>query len=336
MHSKLTSLLAAALAAASFSTLIAAPAAAQTFCVFDPMGAQGDFYAMAKDYRLAAKRWGVDLELKSYTDESVVVEDFKAGQCDLVNMTGLRARQFNQFTGTIDSVGGIENYAQFHEVLNLMASPKVEKYMSSGPYEVEGIFPIGAGYPFVNDRAITSLAKAAGKKVAVMDWDKTQSMLVESVGAQPVASDITNYGSKFNNGSVDIIIAPIVLYKPFELYRVLAHHGGIVRRPVIELSMQMVSRRDRFPEGFGEESREYTGGQIDRAFGVIHDQENQVDPRSWVYSSTVTRDEYYKLMRDARIHLARDGFFDHRMLSILKRVRCTSDPDSAECALADE
>jgi len=300
------------------------------------MGAQGDFYAMAKDYRLAAKRWGVDLELKSYTDESVVVEDFKAGQCDLVNMTGLRARQFNQFTGTIDSVGGIENYAQFHEVLNLMASPKVEKYMSSGPYEVEGIFPIGAGYPFVNDRAITSLAKAAGKKVAVMDWDKTQSMLVEEVGAQPVASDITNYGAKFNNGAVDIIIAPIVLYKPFELYRGLGHHGGIVRRAVIELSMQLVARRDRFPDDFGRNSRDYMGGQVDRAFGVIHDLENQVDPKHWVYATTASRDDYYKLMRDARIHLARDGFFDHRMLSILKRVRCKNDPDSAECALADE
>ena len=332
MTIKLTAILATGLAA----LLLAGPVQAQNFCVFDPLGAQGDFYAMAKDYRVAAKRWGVDLVLKPYNDESIAVEDFKAGQCDLINMTGLRARQFNQFTGTIDSVGGIENYAQFHEVLNLMTSPKVAKYMSSGDYEVDGIFPIGAGYPFVNDRSITSLGKAAGKKVAVMDWDKTQAMLVELIGAQPVASDITNYGAKFNNGAVDIIIAPIVLYKPFELYRGLRHNGGIVRRAVIELSMQIVARRGRFPEDFGRNSREYTAGQVDRAFGTIHEMENQVDPHHWLYATTTSRDDYYKLMRDARMHLARDGFFDHRMLGILKRVRCKSDPGSAECALADE
>lgn len=316
--------------------LVSAAASAQVFCVFDPLGKAGDFYAIAKDYRLAAARWGVSMVLHSYTDESVAVEDFKAGQCDLINMTGLRARSFNQFTGTIDSVGSIENYAQFRQVLNLMDSPKVQKYMTSGPFEVEGIFPIGAGYPFVNDRTINTLAKAAGKRVAVMDWDKTQSILVEQVGAQPVASDITNYGSKFNNGAVDIIIAPIALYKPFELYRGLGERGGIIRRPVIELSMQLVGRAAHFPADFGRRSRDYMATQVDHAFGVIHDLENQVDSRHWMYTSTSARDDYYKLMRDARRQLANQGFFDRRMLSILKRVRCSNDPGGAECSMGDE
>jgi hypothetical protein len=311
-------------------------ALAQRFCVFDPLGAQGDYYSLIKDYQVAARRWGVELELRAYTDETVAVEDFKAGQCDIMNMTGLRARQFNQFTGSIDSVGGVENYAELRELLTLTSSPKIEKYMNSGQYEVTGIFPIGAGYPFVKDRSINTLGKAAGKRIAVMDWDKTQAILVEQVGAQPVASDITNYGAKFNNGAVDIIIAPIILYKPFELYKGLGAHGGIIRRPVLELTMQIMTRRDKFPPGFGQQSRAYTATQLDHTFGLIRNLENQVDPKHWMYASTAYRDDYYKTMRDARIHLAKDGFFDKRMLGILKRIRCKSDPDSAECTLTDE
>ena len=51
--------------------------AKQTFCVFDLVGTQGDVYALMKDYQLASKQWGADIELKAYTDERVLTEDFK-------------------------------------------------------------------------------------------------------------------------------------------------------------------------------------------------------------------------------------------------------------------
>jgi hypothetical protein len=321
-------------AAALLLTSLAAQA--QRFCVFDPMGTSGDFYSIARDYQMVAKRWGITLELKPYNDETIAVEDFKAGQCDMMNMTGFRARQFNQFTGSIDSPGAIENYAELHDVLNMMTSPKVAHFMVSGQFEVTGILPLGAGYPFVRDRAINGLAKVAGKKVAVMGWDKVQAMLVQQVGAQPVDSDITNYGGKFNNGSVDVIIAPILLYRPFELSKGIGTKGGIIRRPLVQLSMQLVCRPDKFPAGFGQQSREYVGTQVDHAFGVIHNLENGVDPHQWMYVATSERVEYNKIMRDARIHLTREGFFDKRMLNILKRVRCKTNSEDAECTLNDE
>jgi hypothetical protein len=78
--------------------------------------------------------------------------------------------------------------------------------MVNGPYEVAGIVPLGAAYVFVNDRKIDSIEKAAGKKIAVLEWDKSQARMVQQLGAQPVASDITNFAGKFNNGQVDIIV----------------------------------------------------------------------------------------------------------------------------------
>lgn len=49
-------------------TTIATSAQAQTMCVFDLLGAQGDTYSMMKDYAVAAKQWGADITLRPYSD----------------------------------------------------------------------------------------------------------------------------------------------------------------------------------------------------------------------------------------------------------------------------
>ncbi len=316
--------------------LLSGRAQAQLFCVFDPMGTQGQVYSIARDYQFVARTWGVKIELKAYTDERVAAEDFKAGQCDGVAITGLRARQFNAFTGSIDAVGAIPDYTTMRKVIELMASPKLAPYMVSGIYEVAGIVPIGAAYPFVNDRRINTLDKAAGKKVAVMDWDKTQAILVRQIGAQPVASDITNFAGKFNNGQVDIVVAPIIVYQPLELYRGLGTKGGIARFPVVQLTGQVLIRHERFPPDFGQRAREYALGQLTRAFGMIRNEERAVDPAHWMNVPLGDRPGYTKLMRESRIELTKEGFYDKRMMGILKRLRCKQAPDEAECSLTDE
>ena len=62
-------LTAAATAALALTFTPAAQAAEKrTMCVFDIIGANGDIYNIMKDYKTAALDWGVDLELKPYTD----------------------------------------------------------------------------------------------------------------------------------------------------------------------------------------------------------------------------------------------------------------------------
>jgi TRAP-type C4-dicarboxylate transport system substrate-binding protein len=199
------------------TTPVLAEASSQTICVFDPAGTQGDAFSMMKDFQLQATRWGAKVNLRAYVDERVVAEDFKAGQCDGAIITGLRGRDFNKFTGSIDSIGSIPTYKHMRDVVSLMASPKSAPLMVNGPYEIAGIVPLGAAYVFVRDRSINSIEKAAGKKIAVLDWDKSQARMVQQLGAQPVASDVTNFAGKFNNGQVDIIAAPALVFKPFEL-----------------------------------------------------------------------------------------------------------------------
>ncbi len=305
-------------------------------CTWDILGQQGDATNMMKDYVLAAKAWGVNIISKSYTNEGIAADDFKASQCDGALITGLRARSFNKFTGSIDSVGGIPSYTHMRDVIDLLASPKLSRLLVSGPYEVVGAIPIGAAYAFVNDRAINNLAKAAGKKIAVLDWDKSQAEMVKIVGAVPVAADLTSYGGKFNNGQVDILFAPIPLYKPMELYKGLGSKGGIARFPVINLTLQLVIRKDRFPPDFGLRSRRYIADQVPRFFGMIRNMEREVEPRHWMHIPLSDRDGYEKIMREMRIHLTKSGYYDPRMMTLLKRVRCRREPDAAECSLNEE
>lgn len=328
-----TSMVAALVALFSVAPVVAA---SQKICVYDPVGTQGEAFNMMKDFKLTAAKWGADLELKAYTDERVAAEDFKAGQCDGAIMTGLRGRQFNQFTGSIDSVGSLPTYKHMRTVVELLASPKSANLMINGPYEVAGIVPLGAAYVFVNDRAINSIEKAAGKKIAVLEWDKSQARMVQQLGAQPVASDITNFAGKFNNGQVDIIAAPAVAYKPLELYKGLGTKGAVYRFPLVQITANLVIRHDKFPAGFGQKCREYIATQLDRAFDMIRKSEADIEQKFWLDISEPDKVNYTKLMREARLQLTREGVYDKRTMSLLKRVRCKHEPGAAECVLKDE
>lgn len=328
----------AALALAAGMLLSVSAEAKQKVCVFDLLGTQGDVYAMMKDYSLASKKWGegIDIELKAYTDERIASEDFKAGQCDAISITGLRGRQFNTFTGSIDSIGAIPSYAVMKDVLSILSSPKIAGSMVSGGYEVVGLIPLGAGYLLVNDRAINNLSKASGKKIAVLDYDKSQAKMVQRIGAQPVASDITNFAGKFNNGQVDIVAAPAVAFKPLELFKGLGTKGAIIRFPIVQLTGNIIINPKKFPAGFGQKSREYVVTQLERAFSVIKKTEADIPAKYWMDIPDVDKPGYTKLMRESRISLTADGIYDKKMMSLLKKVRCKNDPSSFECALTDE
>jgi hypothetical protein len=311
-------------------------AGAQSFCVYDPLGAGGDYYSLAKDYQLAARRLGVSLDLSVYTDDGKLDTAFRAGQCDVASMLGMRARQYNLFTGTLDAPSVIENYGQVREVMTLLASPKMAHYMVSGAYEVVGLVPLGAAYAIVNDRSINSLERANGKRVAVLGWDKTQPLMARAFGAAPVGVDITQLGQVFKAGEVDVVVSPLQVYKAFELDKGVGHSGGIVRRPLFQLSMQLVAHADRLPAGFGQASREYMSRQTDHALGIVHNQEAAMDNRVWIFAASSEVSQWNATMRLFLDRMASTGYFDRHMLGLLKQVRCQDGTgDKADCAGVD-
>ena len=76
-------------------------------CVFDIVGNVGPIMNAMRDWKAAARGWGLETELVPYTNEAIVAEDLKAGICDASLITGIRGRAFNKYAGTVDSIGAI-------------------------------------------------------------------------------------------------------------------------------------------------------------------------------------------------------------------------------------
>lgn len=337
-------LLATSLVATVTLTSVNVTAATLNLCIFDPMGTKGDAYRFAQDYVLKMPQFGIKdkVNLKVYTNEAIVAADFAAGKCDGAAMSNIRARKFNPFTGSLDAVGAVPDYKHLNAVLGILKAPNMQKYMINGNYEVVGLIPLGAAYVMVNDRRINSLEKAAGKKIAVLDFDKSQAKMIEKLGGQPVSVDFSTIAGKFNNGQVDIMAGPAVIFNPLELYRGMTDknnrvRGAVIRYPLVQVTATLIVNRKQFNNPTANQKiREYVFSQIGQAYNYVNKAENSIPAKYWMDVNPKDRPTYQKMMREARIAMTQDGTYDATMMKILKKVRCKFDPSNYECALNDE
>lgn len=309
---------------------LATDARASTLCVFDLAGTSGPTYRMMEELRIEALRWKAPFDLRVYMDERVMTEDLKAGQCAGALMTGMRARQFNAFTGSIDSIGGLANYEQLQLLLALLNRPELAARQQGNGYAVAGILPIGAAYLFLRDRHIDSVGKVAGKRLAVLEHDRAQLRMAERIGAQAVLTDVATFAPRFNNGTVDIVAAPALAYLPLELYRGVGVKGMVLRFPVAQLTLQLVLREPAFGDDFRRASREFFLRQVEPALAMVRAAEQEI---MFFYPlPDADRGRYRQMLDEARDSLAQDGFYEPRMMALMKRVRCRQAPQAAECA----
>ncbi|MDH4395359.1 MAG: DUF6091 family protein [Limnobacter sp.] len=335
------SCLPALLVAAGLS--LSGPAAAQavsssepSICVFDYLGSKGPIANLATEYALEGRKNGYAFKPVIYTNESVATKDFETGQCDGLVATGIRTRRFNSFTGSLDAIGGLPDYRAVLTALKTMGSDQLQSVMVQGDYEVGGVLPFGAAYIFVNDRDINTLGKAAGKKVAALAHDESQIKLIEAVGAQPVAADVSNYGSLFNNGAVDIIVAPSIAYQPLELYRGLKKRGAVVQMPVAMVTYQIIMRKSKFAPGSGLKLRKYVASEMPKALEAVKKVDRQIPSKLFMPLSAADKADYAFKMREARVALSKEGIYDGCSLRLMKKVRCNVDPSGGDCRLPEE
>jgi len=305
-------------------------------CVWDLVGKTGPIYNAALDQQARLLELGVQLDIEAYTSESVLAEDLKAGQCDAALFTGIRARLFNKFTGTIDAIGAIPSSKHMNLLMKVLVNAKNAQRMEEGPYVVMGFAPMGAAYIFVNDKSISSLPKAAGKKVAVMDYEPIQAEMILGLGANPVPTSVVSAGSKFNNGAVDVLPAPLVAYRVMELYRGMGEQGGIVDYPFSQLTLQLIGRRDKFPTEIAQLVREDFYKRFAEIEAIVEQQTGDIDDQWWIPISEQEKSEYELMMMEARVELRERGYYDGDMLRLQRKVRCKFNPAHSECAQPKE
>ena len=332
--------IALAIAATSILSVSASTQAAIDVCVFDLLGKSGESYKMMQDWALAAKGWGADVNLLAITDEQVADNNFKAGKCAAVAMTAMRARPYNKFAGSIDSLGGAPSneIAQraITYVLDARNAAKMTTNLGGNKYEVGGIAPLGAAYIFVRDKSINSIEKAAGKKFAVLGYDDAQKIMVQRVGAQAVLSDISNFAAKFNNGQVDMVGAPAYAYKPLELYKGLGNDGAIITFPAVNMTMDLIIRPEKFSSNFGQNSRTWFLNRLNNNFTLIQKIETELPAKYKINLNNEDKIRYQQILREARIGLTKRGIYDANMMNVLKRARCTVERTNFECTLGGE
>jgi len=309
----------------------AAPAK-KTLCVYDPSGANGDLFNAMESYKIEALSWGVEFTLKPYTDEKTAAEDFKAGQCHASLITGTRGRPFHKFGGTLEAMGGLPSYAHLTRIVKTLSKPKAKKLMTSGKYEVAGIWPGGAVYLFVRDRTVDTVRELAGKRIATMSFDAAAKTMVRKIGASLVAADVGTFAGMYNNGSVDACYSPALGYKALELYKGIGTKGGVIRYPLAQMTLQLLMRTADFPDGFGEKSRAYAGKSFKDALKMVKLAEKAIPKEHWIDIPAADMERYDEMFLDVRIELRDEQkVYNKTALKLLRKLRCKMDGARGEC-----
>ena len=309
----------------------AAPAA-RTMCVFDPSGTHGDLYKFAERFQAAALAWGVKFDLKVNTNEVVATSDFKAGQCQAVLVTSLRARGFVKATGTLEAIGALPSYALLKSVIKVLSSPKAKSYVIEGDYETAAIVPGGAVYLLLRKREFASMSKLAGKRIATLVHDKPSRVMVDTVGASMVAAEVGTFAGIFNNGRADGCYAPATAVKPLELLKGMSKGGGILRYPLAQLSFQILIKSKDFPAEFGQQARAWSSGQFNESLKMANSADRSIPAKYWIDVAAADKAAYDDKLREVRIQLRGSGVYHGGILRLMKRIRCKSDKTRPECA----
>lgn len=309
-------------------------------CVFDLLGKSGESYKLLEEWQLVSKQWGTEVQLLAYQDEAKVDQDFKAGKCDGLFMTSMRARAYNKFAGSIDAIGGVTSndiaMKAISYVLDQRNAKRLVSTIGKDKFEVAGIVQIGTAYIFVRDRAINKIEQVKDKKFAVLHYDYAQKAMVNRIEAVPVMSEISNFIRRFNQGEVDIVAAPAYAFKPLELSKGLGNKGAMIKFPVVNVTADLIIRPNKFPDKFAAQSRAWFIKQLPKTIATVKRMEAEIPGKYTLNLSREDYTSYQKILRDGRIDLTNQGIYDANMMRVLKRARCTVERTNFECSLGGE
>jgi len=308
---------------------------AKKLCVYDPVGKNGPSMSFLADLVPKAISWGLGLKLVAYTDEKVASNDFKAGLCDVVFLTGLLTRQYVPFGSTLNAIGGIISEEGVNKVLKAITNPKAGKLLSRGNYEIVGTFPVGGVYLFVNDRNIDTIDAFSGKKISILNDDPQALRFANMAGASPVGTSLTTFSGQFNNGNIDILPMVPIGYNVFELYHGLGKNGGIIDEKLLYGMMQLVSHKDRFSDSFGQQMRDYILSRLPDIHKLARDSKAEIPTHYWIKTSAETKKSLDKFKLDIRLALRDEGIHDSKALKLLWKIRCSEDPSRSECSKSE-
>jgi len=202
--------------------------------------------------------------------------------------------------------------------------------------EVAGVTSLGFAYLVVNNCKYSSIKDIAQICTGTLSYDKVQEVIIEKFGGKAVPIELSEVGSKFNNGQVDMVIVPPVAVKPLELYKGMGTQDTIWKYPLALITHVVLTHPDKFPENYGQSSRTWFVNQLDRQMGAMSKIEKSIDAKYWGTIPPAAEQGNAKVIRETRLSLTRDGIYNNKMIIIINKIRCRQDLTSYECPLKDE
>lgn len=303
----------------------------RTTCVWDVLGKQGPIYTTTIDQALRMKHYGITMNVRAYTDEQEVVDKLKTGECDTSIMSGSQAKQFNEFTGSIEALGGVPSRKHMKYLMQVLASTHAHKKMQQGDYHVVGVIPIGVNYLFTHEGKKPTLKRSFKGKASIVDNDVSQKALFDAFGMKIINGRNTAAAAgAYNLADADVVMAPLVGYNMFNLGTGLKH-GSIVDYPLSQMTLQVVSRIDTIPPEVGQFLREDLFIKLNMMYREVEKNSREV-PREKMYKFSAREEK--KL--DTKIAAIRDkvtqeGGYHKGMMKLQKKIRCKIDKQRPEC-----
>jgi basic membrane lipoprotein Med (substrate-binding protein (PBP1-ABC) superfamily) len=109
--------------------------------------------------------------------------------------------------------------------------------------------------------------------------------------------------------------------------------GGVIRFPLAQMTLQLFVHSDRFPEGFGNQSRSYSMKNYSQALKLVKKAEKDINKKSWIEISGEDKKRYEQMFQEVRLRLRDKHKVYHKTaLTLMRKVRCKKEGARAECA----
>ena len=117
---------------------------------------------------------------------------------------------------------------------------------------------------------------------------------------------------------MDVNYGPAVVYESMELYKEMKSSGGVIQFPLAQLTLQIVIRMAKFPQGYDQKYRNYTLSQFEKAVCFARYYENRIAPKWWISISENDQKHYYEMYQQARISLREKGVYNPQILTVMR------------------
>src|SRR5690554_7588245 len=95
-----------------------------------------------------------------------------------------------------------------------------------------------------------------------------------------------------------------------ELYKGIGDNGGIVNYPFTQITLQLVGRKDKFPQEVAQLIREDFYSRFQEVEEMVAKQTGDVPESVWIEIPDEDKADYQSVMQDARIKLRDRDYYE--------------------------